>query len=76
MLPRDLVYDLLYFLHNDNYRYIAFISGLSMTGKTTLIYHMINELNDYEKEKTALIILKRNTRWNNLINQINILKNN
>lgn len=48
-LPRDMVKDILSFIYDDNFRYVGIISGLAMTGKTSMLcLGQLNSLSIFE----------------------------
>ena len=62
---------LLDYIQKDNYGKVCILFGLRRTGKTTLLFQLLNELNLNE---TAYIKVNENNTMGDLVKDINILK--
>ncbi len=71
--PRDMVTDVLDFVRERDFRYIGIVSGLSMTGKTSLLCHVISRMTDEEIRHTAFMSLPNGVLWRELEDKLNKL---
>ena len=65
-LPRDQVDCVVDFIRNGDMRYIGVVSGLSMTGKTNLLCHVMLKMTDEEIANTGFIVVSPNDTGDSL----------
>lgn len=56
------------------YRRVGILYGLRRTGKTYLMYQIIDSFDDEQKKKTAYIAVKQNNNMTQLLCDLNVLK--